>query len=603
MPSFTFFSSKDRHQIDALRSSMQCIAPDGFEGQRGAVDTPKSHLKWHCGDHAPIELHQTNEAGFAFLIGEAIAEESDDYLSALELFTLVSEHKGDAAAKLSRYSGFYAWIVVLDGESVYCGSDPFGFFPIYYFVGAHSLGIATSLNALHAHPEYDTSVDPVGFCRHLLENGCSSHRTLEKSGKRLDIAQSICYNSKLGELLTQQHPYPGQDAKKTVHDLDKAIQLSAKALNKAVARHAQRSIDSCLLSGGLDSRLVLGIAHELGHRPKCVTIGERESYESINARRVSRILKLPWEYSDEHIEAPQELLYKDIHLCALGAGFNSTPMSWRKINTVCGSRYLTGLYLDVTYGPLDPVDKDPAFGSFEFAQNTWIHNYGAMPDQLAELFNNPDFEAGLQVAREEACEEWNALNSDPIERHWSTISRYRGRAHHGGITWKNAFYQWPVIPALDVPLNEAIRSIDGQLIIGRKLQEETFIAMLPELAKIPFASVSSKPRPLTQTIFSSYYRRMEKLQRRTLRFKKKFSKNKVHEKETVKHSWHVAKVQAIEQLESASDIFDIDKVRGLLSDTTDVKKLSFQEQYSRRLISAGILWLANRKAATNSSNS
>lgn len=595
MPSFTFFSTSDKGQTDTLRSASQCIVPEGYEGIRGKVESEYSNLQWHCGAHTPLELHKSNAHGFAFLIGEAIAEDSDNYLSATELFEMVTKDREQAAVKLSRYSGFFAWIVVLDDESVYCGSDPFGFFPVYTFHGKRSIVIASSLNALHAHPEYDQTIDPVGFCRYLLENGCSSHRTLEKSGKRLNIAESISYHPESLQFRQTQHPLPGQHAIKNVHTITDAVQLSIEASTKAVKRHTQRPADTCLLSGGLDSRHVLSIAHKLGQRPACITNGEHHSYESINARRIARKLKLPWECSPKNSEAAKELFDNEMNMLSLGGGFNSTPMLWSKVKRLQGTRYLTGLFLDVTYGPFDMIHHDGSFGSYHFAQDTWIHNYGVKPNVLADVFNNERYKKSLQGALDEVRTEWETSNTDLIERHWHTIARYRARAHHGGIAWKNAFYSWPIIPALDVPLTEAIRTIDGQLMLGRKLQQDTFIAMEPELAKIPLASISSKPRPLVHSKLSRYYRKMEKLQRRIQRYKGSHSKIKVEDKKTGSPSWEEARSRAVDQLDLVTDIFDISKVKKIIAPSNAADKIDHRDQYSKRLLIGGICWLINRQ--------
>ncbi|MGJ8654188.1 MAG: asparagine synthase-related protein [Opitutaceae bacterium] len=596
MPSFTFFTSRDKNEIQSLGANAQCIVPDGFEGNRGELRSACSHLKWRNGTHAPVEHYKSNDNGYAFLIGEAIAEDTDNYLTASELFEMVSRLKNNSAVRLSRFSGFFAWIVILDDETVYCGSDPFGFFPVYYFHGKHSLGIATSLNALHAHPEYDKSVDPAGFCRYILENGCSSHRTLEKSGKRLNIAESICYDPKSGKLRNSQHPLPGENVKKTVYDSNEAIQLSADSSIKAVERHTQRSIDTCMLSGGLDSRHVLSIAHRLGHRPICLTTGIRHTYETINARRVARKLGLPWECILNNTVPPQKLLDDEMNTLSLGGGFNSTPMSWEEVETIRCSRYLTGLLLDITYAPNDPVDKDPSFGSYQFAQDYWIHGYGVIPSVLEDILTADTYKDGFQAAIEEVRSEWEALSENPIERHWQTIARYRARAHHGGITWKNAFYNWPVIPALDVPLTEAIRSVDGQLMFHRKLQNQTFIALDPELAAIPLVSVSAKPRPLRPTKLAPYYKKMERLERRFARFKRTYLKPKSEAENSRTHCWKIAQLGAFEQLDTVANIFDIDKVKTVLFHPNDKKQdgLSNRERYSQRLLSAGINWLANQ---------
>ena len=608
MPSFIFLSSKDEADIDQIiRDGSQCVVPEGFEGLRGEVESRYSNLRWHCGAHAPVEHHKSHGSGYAFLIGEAISEDSDDYLSAAELFELVTKHRDDAAVRLSRFSGFFAWIVVLDDESTYCGSDPFGFFPVYYFQGKNSIGIATSLNALHAHPEYDRSIDPVGFCRYLLENGCSSQRTLEKSGKRLNITESISYSPESGELLKMQHAYPGQNAVKSVHHFDDAIQLSIKASSKAVERHIQRPVDTCLLSGGLDSRQVLSIAHKLGKRPKCVTLGVRHSYESINARKVARQLDLPWECSGGFTEPPARMLDDELDLLSLGGGFHGILFWWRHVTAIQGTRYLTGLFLDITYGLFGKQPRDTDTDAYTFTVDTLIYNFGVFPDEFAELLLQKEYKEALDVARAEIRSEWEASNPDPHERRWQTVARYRARSHHGGIAWKNAFYNWPVIPALDVPLTEAIRSIDGQLLLDRKLQKEAFMAMEPELAAIPFASISAKPRPLIHTRRNKYHRRLEKIERRSLRWFDKCFRPEISANNTSIQSWQEATRRALDQLDTVAELFDTDKVEKSIADSYDAnnpKKKSFTRNlYSQRLLVGGICWLASRQTKPENSRS
>ena len=342
MPSFSFVSDKEHTHVELTKhNDLQCIVPEGFKGIQGDVNSRHSHLKWHYGLQTPFDLYRSAAHGFAFLIGEAIAENSNMHLSAERLFGLISEHKDEATVKLSRFSGFFAWIVVLNDETVYCGSDPFGLFPIYYFHSKNSLSIATSLRALHDNPEYNQAIDPIGFCRYLLENGCSSHRTLEKSGKRLNIAESIRYQPQSNQLNLTQHPYPGERASKTIQDLNEAATFSIEATHKAVERHTQRSADTCLLSGGLDSRQVLSIAHQLGHRPRCVTLGVQDSYEAINARKVTQNLKLQWECTGQFGEPAHQVVDDEIHLSSLGGGFNGLLFPWSQMKELRNTRCLT----------------------------------------------------------------------------------------------------------------------------------------------------------------------------------------------------------------------------------------------------------------------
>lgn len=599
MPSFTFFTDKEKANVDPfIRNNPECIVPEGFEGTRGDAESQRSNLRWHCATHTPIELHQSSGHGYAFLIGEAIAADSDNYLSAAELFEFVTKQPDEAAAQLSRYSGFFAWIVVLDDESVYCGSDPLGLFPIYYFQGKQSLSISTSLKSLHAHPEYDPSIDPVGFCRYLLEGGCCSHRTLEKSGKRLNVTESLSYDPESNQLTQVQHPSPGQHAVKSVYNLDEAVQLSAEALNKAVKRHTQRSVDTCLLSGGLDSRQILSSAHKFNHRPKCVTLGNRASYESIHARKAARKMNLSWECSGNYSGSPTQILNDELNLFSLGGGFNGLTHSWAHVEALRGTRCLTGLCLDVMYAPSRESIDDTTIGSYAHAKEKCLYRYGAIPEALPSLFKNEDFKDALETAFTEVRAEWDTFPKDPSESYWHTIMRFRTRAHHGRLAWKNAFHFWPIIPGVDVPLIETLRSIDGILMRDRKLQVDTFISEQPELAMIPFASVSARPRPLLLTKRNKHYRRLQKLERASLQFKNKYFTLKASAEDTSELCWKEAKAQALSHLDSFADIFDIESVKQHLDSfhKDDKSKNSLDRAgYSQRHLIGGLCWLASRK--------
>ncbi|BDS05800.1 hypothetical protein NT6N_08400 [Oceaniferula spumae] len=598
MPSFVFFSDREPNRAESTkRKQVQCIVPTGFERVRGEVESQHSTLRWHCGEQVPVEVHQSTGSGFAFLMGEAIAEDSDDYITAEELFRMVREKKEDAAVQLSRLSGLFAWIVVLDDESVHCGCDPFGVFPVYYFQEKDTFAISTSPKAFHAFPEYDRSLDPIGFSRYLLENGCSSHRTLEKSGKRLNMAESISYSPITGSLRKTQHDYPGKDVVKDVHTLADAVELSSQASRQAVKRHAQRSVTSCMLSGGLDSRHVLSLAHELGHQPKCVTFGTRTSEENICAGKVAGRLNLEWECSELFEGAPEIALDDELNLFSLGGGFNGVSHWWGKAESIEGTRCLKGLYLDVTYAPFAREHGDLTFGSYRFAQETWLHSFGVRASELADLYKDKELIEGLDAALSECRAEWDALTEDSCERQWQTISRYRGRAHLGGILWKNAFHHWPITPALDVPLTEAIRRVDGQLIANRVLQKETFKALRPDLAAIPLAAVKSSPRPLIETWKSGYYRRMFKLLRKGRKFKEKRLQFLGTPDDAKIQCWKEARRRTVEHLEQGSELFHADKTKASVSDlyASGERVKWTRKMYSQRMLVGGISWLASRE--------
>jgi hypothetical protein len=254
--------------------------------------------------------------------------------------------------------------------------------------------------------------------------------------------------------------------------------------------------------------------------------------------------------------------------------------------------------LDITYGLFGKQPRNTDTDAYNFTVDTLIYNFGILPDEFAELLLKKEYKEALDVARAEIRPEWEASNADPYERRWQSVARYRARSHHGSIAWKNAFYNWPVIPALDVPLTEAIRSIDGQLLLDRKLQKEAFMAMQPELAAIPIASVSAKPCPLIHTRRNKYHRRLEKIERRSLRLFDKCFRPESSANNTSIQSGQEATRRALDQLETVAELFDTDKVEKSIvnfDDANNPKKSSTRNLYSQRLLVGGICWLASRQ--------
>lgn len=392
---------------------------------------------------APFEKYQ-GEAGIALLWGDALADQSDAYLTAKEIYrTLSAGSAGQGAAGLARYSGLFAWIFLERAGGVHTGADPFGLFPIYYFKEGDAFGLATSLTALHPHPAYRREIDHVGLMRYLIQNGSVGERTLEASGRRLEIGCSLHYDSRSGQLKLGQHPIPGPHGGSKTAGAREAVMQSVDATRNAVRRALQRPPDHALLSGGLDSRHLLVLAREFGAGPICCTAGRPSDYEAWAASRVAKHLRLPWRCLDDSVETLEKDIENDLRLNSLGGGFSTVTLNaGLAMNRKYGSRCYGGLLLDAHYAPYSLSGPQPPEAAFDYSFTNWINRFGVEPDTLATLCTQGAMEEALREAMEEIRREFAIIEerfASFYDRVWWAIMRFRVRPHLGGPCLEGVF--------------------------------------------------------------------------------------------------------------------------------------------------------------------
>ena len=376
------------------------------------------------------------------------------------------------------------------------GADPLGVFPVYYFKEREACGVATGLSALRTHPLYDATVDRFGLARYLIEGGSVGSRTLECSGRRLEVGETLSYDCSKRQIECIRHSVGILGGNGFKIDGD-AIQVSVQATRKAFDRHVRRSPGVCLLSGGLDSRHLLALAVERNMRPHCLTLGRSMDYDSEYARRVARSLGCSWESVDDDLSDPRLLVGEELRLQSLGGGFSTVSMeAGFRSHLTHHARCLTGLFLDIQYSPYDFKDETFSRDSFEYSFVNWINRNGVPLPVLRDLALPGEMRDALEAAVDEIRREWSSFQGEPNDRVQQTLWRFRARPHNGGYAWKAAFHCWPVLPGLDLKLAHTFASLPGDWRRKRWLQRETLRAINPALARIPVVGLKDRPKPI-----------------------------------------------------------------------------------------------------------
>ncbi len=177
---------------------------------------------------------------------------------------------------VERFYGMFAFAIWdIRNQNLFLARDRFGIKPLYYAVSGASLRFASTLQALLAAGNVDTSLDSVALHHHLtLHAVVPAPRTLLNGVKKLPPATSMSFTAS-GEV--RQRIYWTLQATRPIYALSEQDWLSAtrQVLTKVVERHrlAADVPVGVLLSGGLDSSLIVGLLADHVHDLRTFSIG------------------------------------------------------------------------------------------------------------------------------------------------------------------------------------------------------------------------------------------------------------------------------------------------------------------------------------------
>ncbi len=171
-------------------------------------------------------------------------------------------------ACVERFHGMFAFVLVeRDSGRVVMARDRFGIKPLYIAERSGGLRFASSLPALLAGGGIDTTIDTAALHNYMTFHAVvPSPRTVLKGVRKLPPATIRVYepNGAMREKVYWRARY-----ERTSEDMGRSAEewrdLTLEALRKAVARRMVADVPvGVLLSGGLDSSLIVGLLAEMG---------------------------------------------------------------------------------------------------------------------------------------------------------------------------------------------------------------------------------------------------------------------------------------------------------------------------------------------------
>jgi len=242
----------------------------------------------------------------------------EGYLKDLKTNYRSSENKIDLLSKIENcwplpenITGSFSSLLLnkMTGE-LSISNDVIGVYPIYYLIRGQEVYVSNNLIFIGVASQ--TALDEAGIAQRCLGPEFSNvgRRTILKDCKRLLPGEFLRLSIK-GEILKNLF-----DNTLFQIDFDKSIHDNSSSIWKTLKKEVDCSIEeydkiSLALSGGLDSRLILGSISS-DKNLKCITYGARDNYETGIAQRLAKLKEAEFQnFSDLSLYFPQKELLSE----------------------------------------------------------------------------------------------------------------------------------------------------------------------------------------------------------------------------------------------------------------------------------------------------
>lgn len=430
-------------------------------------------LSWACFQGAPVEIANAADGSVEFLLGEAFDESDGVRVRSPRVC------EGVRSPSPESFDGFHM-VARIDPsrDELLLGADILGTFPVYFATRGDVVVASTRPDVLLGHPCVDGTIDPVGLAGILHSCGLVGVRTLHRGVSRLPPRKVALLRPHLAPVYRSQKPLrpAGEDLRRCAEaGTDELVEF----LQERASRHMTALLGSggrhgLLLSGGLDSRMVAGLARQMGLSPRCLTFGSVGEIENATAAIVARTLGWPRKRMTEPVEQYPDIAHGILRreLLSNGLGFSFGPiLQDPSFLGDFGDRLLAGFQLDYL-----------ASGCWTWANpEQWLRK-GFTIDEMDSLGSvRPLGQAWRELSS--SLRELYARHDDEVE--YVLALDHRARFHVGSNLWRSAHGAWPATPALCRGFATAWMSLPPRAFTERRTQQAFVLRHFPDLARIP----------------------------------------------------------------------------------------------------------------------
>lgn len=466
-------------------------------------------LLWCAAPTAPLSRHGEADS-LAFVMGDPHDSSGARYDA-----RALGSRCGKGLDTPGDGNGFYGAVFIHARDGIRVEADVLGVFPWYYWSSGDVFLAGTSPALFPLHPCFEARLDPAGLACLIQIGAAPLGPTLWAGVRRLAADHVLRFEPGRGGREVSPAPLIGEEPRASAKEyVDFFADLHREFLHRAIPSGSRTGI---LMSGGLDTRILAGTTHAMGHRPHAFTFGRPADLEAGCARGVSTELAFPQTIRDIAPEEYPEHAALSTNWENLANGLYSIPLGWNLALTPrepLTDRMISGMLLDaVTGGP----KKDPTRVEgirFEDLHASWL---GLNQDEIARFVHDSELRDACAWVRDSVLNLYRDSFPSPHLRGWALNLRIRQRFPVGSSLWRFSFHSWPVLPALDRRLIRCCASAPAEFVERRRLQRELLIRHYPRLARLPIDTNYFDTTPLIpspRTRWNNLRRRGLKLARR-----------------------------------------------------------------------------------------
>lgn len=496
--------------------------------------------------------------------------------------------------------GYHVGIVASITGRLVLGADPTGMFPIYWWQGDGVFVAASTPEWIWLHPAFRRAPSPMGLAGILLTQHLVGGRSLIEGVRRLDAGNLLYSEAAAPAREVAQYRIPlNEDG----YDLPFSVQVEAmgEVTARAVRRHTPPGGRDtfALLSGGLDSRMVVGYLAEMGIRPPALTFGHPGDIELRCAAGVARHLGLPQTVYDVNLEQHVALTRHHARWTHLSGGFNSieywqSAPAMRRLGRYCA----TGSVMEITLGGAHiPWGMDPKTRRFSFdGIFRFLNRFACPPEWLKTAIVDRALLEAVDEVQAELRRTYEAYAPREFQRVWLFDIMHRQRFHTGSFFYVLSFGACTLMPAIDIEVMRYVAGLPAGTLAERRAQVELAKLRFPELSELPLDRNSHNDMPLSPRLRTLVERRLRAKAVRVLPFLRpdRGAERRYYFRlyDFNSPGWKAVRAEAEAGLKQLDGLFDVRKIREFLpppDQDLDVKD-GIIDYSGRKLLLGLALW-------------
>lgn len=423
--------------------------------------------------------------------GHSSRDDSD-----LELVLRLYEEKGDQFVR-DLEGTFVLAIWDLARRELTIANDRFGLYPLYYAHHGGKLVFAPEMKGILCDPDFRKELNLTALAEYMRFQQLLGEKTFFEGIELLPCASLLRYEAQTDHLTIE--PYWSFSKIPDVQvTFEEAVEEIGRLLRQAVNCLASDPYSvGVYLSGGLDSRIILGMVDREHFPVVSITYGHRDCRDVVYAERIARKVGSDHHWFEfENGEWVSE--WADFHL-EVTEGFNSWIHSHGvstlpKARQVIGGN-LTGWALDTSVGghwwdpKLTCAVDDVAFTSYFFYLYTQKYTWPGIDGAEERFLYSDEFYPQMQgLAYDSFVHELAKFDKYGYPRRAEFFNQVN---HNGRLTYYHLISARSHIevrcPACDYRLFDFVCSVPLELRANRRIEKAIVNREMPALASIPYA--------------------------------------------------------------------------------------------------------------------